>query len=105
METGAFDKMKQNILTQVKTYEEPQLDENGKLIRKGRKETQNREGKEAEDGSDDSEIDDVRVEMPLGQGVLKVNLGIPIIVVCNKIDLLTVHGERAKFLEENLDFV
>jgi hypothetical protein len=26
--------------------------------------------------------------MPLGEGVLKMNLGIPIIVVCAKVDLL-----------------
>jgi len=32
--------------------------------------------------------DDVRLEMPLGEGVLKVNLGIPLIVVVNKVDVL-----------------
>ena len=95
--------MKQKMLTLVKTYEEPQIDENGKLIRKGRKETAVK-GEEAKD-SDDSDVEDVRVEMPLGPGVLKVNLGIPILVVCNKIDLLSVNGDRAKFLEENLDFI
>lgn len=103
MEPGVFDKMKQKILTLVKTYEEPQIDENGKLLRKGRKETVVK-GEEAKD-SDDSDVEDVRVELPLGAGVLKVNLGIPILVVCNKIDLLTVNGDRAKLLEENLDFI
>ena len=103
MEPGVFDKMKQKMLTLVKTYEEPQIDENGKLIRKGRKETAVK-GEEAKD-SDDSDVEDVRVEMPLGAGVLKVNLGIPILVVCNKIDLLTINGDRAKLLEENLDFI
>ena len=58
-----------------------------------------------DDGSEDSEVEDVRVEMPLPPGVLKVNLGIPIIVVCNKIDLLQSSGEKSKFLEENLDFI
>ena len=61
-------------------------------------------GEEAKD-SDDSDDEDVRVEMPLGAGVLKVNLGIPIVVVCNKIDLLSINGDRAKFLEENLEFI
>lgn len=101
MEVGVFDKMKQKILTHVKTYEIPQIDENGKLIRKGRKETANQEG----DDSDDSDLEDVRVDIALGEGILKVNLGIPIIVVCNKIDLLSAQGEKAKFLEENLDFI
>ena len=80
--------MKQKILTQVKTYEEPQLDDTGKLIRKRRKEEIKREPGEEGEGSEISDEEDVRVEMPLGPGILKVNLGIPIIVVCNKIDLL-----------------
>ena len=43
--------------------------------------------------------------MPLSQGVLKVNLGIPIIVLCNKIDIIHQTGEKAKILQENLDFI
>ena len=31
---------------------------------------------------------DVRLDMPLGEGVLKVNLGIPIIVLVNKVDII-----------------
>ena len=104
MEPGVFDKMKQKIITHVKTYEEPQIDEHGKLIRKGRK-VEKKNDKEEDDGSEDSEIEDVRVEMPLPPGVLKVNLGIPVIVVCNKIDLLQASGEKSKFLEEHLDFI
>lgn len=46
----------------------------------------------------------MRYELELSEGVLKVNLGIPIIIVCNKIDLL-IHGEKAKFLAENMDFI
>ena len=48
---------------------------------------------------------DVRLDMPLGEGVLKVNLGIPIIVLCNKVDCMYLHGEKAKLLQENLDFI
>ena len=48
---------------------------------------------------------DVRLEMPLGEGVLKVNLGIPVIVVCNKVDIIHMSGEKAKLLQENLDFI
>lgn len=42
--------------------------------------------------------------MALPEGVLKVNLGIPIIVGCAKADLL-VRGEKANMLEINLDFI
>ena len=48
---------------------------------------------------------DVRLDMPLGEGVLKVNLGIPIIVLCNKVDIIQHKGETAKLLQENLDFI
>ena len=48
---------------------------------------------------------DVRLDMPLGEGILKVNLGIPIIVLCNKIDIIHQSGEKAKLLQENLDFI
>lgn len=46
----------------------------------------------------------MRKNLALGEGVLKVNLGIPIFVVCNKVDLL-IHGEKAKYLAENIDFI
>lgn len=39
--------------------------------------------------SDMSQDDmDIRLDMPLGEGILKVNLGIPIIVLCNKVDII-----------------
>lgn len=41
--------------------------------------------------------------MQLEEGVLKVNLGIPIVVVCSKVDLLL--KEEASQLEKNLDFL
>ena len=47
----------------------------------------------------------MRLEMPLGEGVLKVNLGIPIIVVVNKVDIIHMSGEKSKLLQENLDFI
>ena len=48
---------------------------------------------------------DVRLDMPLGEGVLKVNLGIPIIVVVNKIDIMYQQSDKGKLLQENLDFI
>jgi hypothetical protein len=47
---------------------------------------------------------DLKLEIPLSEGVLKVNLGIPILVVVNKVDLL-LHGDKKSFLEENFDFI
>lgn len=47
---------------------------------------------------------DIKLEMPLPDGCLKVNLGIPIIVVVNKGDLL-LHGDKKSFLDENFDFI
>lgn len=38
--------------------------------------------------SDSDEAQDIRLEMELGEGILKVELGIPIIVLCNKIDII-----------------
>ena len=61
----------------------------------------------ADDLDSDMSADDadIRLDMPLGEGVLKVNLGIPIIVVCNKIDIISQNTEKAKLLQENLDFI
>lgn len=96
MEAGSFEKMKSKIENHIKTYEDPILDDNGKVVAKRQEATAF--------GSDGEEIEDQRKDLALGEGVLKVNLGIPIIVVCNKIDLL-IHGEKAEFLAENMDFI
>lgn len=96
MEAGLYEKMKQKIEIHIKTYEDPELDENGKLIKKRQKADV--------DGSEGEEAEDMRKDLALGEGVLKVNLGIPIIVVINKVDLM-FQGEKAKFLAENLDFI
>jgi hypothetical protein len=42
-----------------------------------------------------------KISMTFG---LKVNLGIPIIVICSKVDLL-IRGEKAHYLEANLEFI
>lgn len=97
MEAGAYEKIKQNIETHIKTYEDPQLDEHGKIIIKTRQQ-------EKKEGEENDVVEDMRKDLALGEGVLKVNLGIPIIVVCNKVDLL-IHGEKAKYLAENMDFI
>ena len=48
--------------------------------------------------------DDVRLDMDLSEGVLTVNLGVPIVIVCNKVDVLQ-HGYKAKIIQENIEFI
>jgi Dynein light intermediate chain (DLIC) len=55
------------------------------------------------DGEDEV-FRNLKNEMPLPEGVLEVNLGIPIIVVCHKVDLIS-RGEKAQFLEQNIDLI
>ena len=101
MEIGAHEKMKQKIQRHVQTYEEPQLDEHGnlKISNAGKSEFKsapfNADDLDSDMSADDA---DIRLDMPLGEGVLKVNLGIPIIVVCNKIDIISQNTEKAKLL-------
>lgn len=104
MAIGAHEEMKKKIERHALSYEEPQLDDNGNLIIKHKEEFKAGGGGENDSDSADDDMD-VRLEMPLGEGVLKVNLGIPIIVICNKVDLINAQGEKAKLLQENLDFI
>ena len=67
--------------------------------------------KDAEDKDSDSDdsaaenfMDYLQDQIPLPEGVLKSNLGIPIIVACHKADLIG-RGDRAQFLEQNIDFI
>ena len=50
------------------------------------------------------DFSDLKTRLPLPEGVLQVNLGIPIIVLCHKIDLLQ-RGDKAALLEKNLEFI
>jgi hypothetical protein len=43
-------------------------------------------------------------QTPLEEGVLQINIGIPIVVACHKVDLIS-HGEKAQYLESNIDFI
>ena len=60
-------------------------------------------GDESEEEEKYSEAD-LKMEIPLPEGCLKVNLGIPILVIVNKVDLL-LHGDKKSYLEENFDFI
>lgn len=76
------------------------MDENGKLLAKLNKEQKaekalNNGGDMDNDLDDDEDnLNDLKNQLPLPEGVLQVNLGIPIIVVCSKADLL-VRGDKS----------
>lgn len=86
------DQLKRNVTYIMKTYKDPSLNEVAAT----------QEGEEANVADD--ELDNLKEDLPLPDGVLKVNLGIPIIIVCTRAELL-LHGDRATFLEKNIDFI
>ena len=98
---GEFEEMKQKIVKEIQTYEVPQVDESGNLIKRS---TAQQAAEKKDDANSDSD-DDARMELPLPEGVLKVNLGIPVVVVCNKVDILMQQGQKYKILLENIDFI
>lgn len=69
-------------------YEEPQFDEEGNL----KKEILTDEQKQ------------IKLELPLKEGVLTTNCGIPIAIVVNKSDIVNQTGEK-NFYEENSEFI
>ena len=46
----------------------------------------------------------LKLEMALKEGLLKINLGIPVIFVINKSDIVTSNNERKKY-EEDSEFI
>ena len=72
------DKMKNKLSTYVKTYEKPEVDENGKVIAKINSKEENKqnkanENKDDENGEildDEEDINDIKASLPLGEGVL-----------------------------------
>ena len=47
---------------------------------------------------------DLKKELPLPEGVLKVNMGIPMVVAVTKADLL-LHGDIRSTLDKHFDFI
>ena len=90
--------MKNRLKNEVLTYEEPELDAEGKLVKKVVQKDEENEDEEPD------EIKELKKELPLPEGVLKVNLGIPIVVAVTKADLL-LHGDLRTFLDQNFDFI
>lgn len=73
----------------LKLYEEPQFEEDEKTLKK-------------EVLSDESKT--LKLELPLKEGVLKINCGIPIVFVINKSDVVLSNDHRKKF-EEDSEFI
>ena len=69
-------------------YEEPQFDEEGKF----KKELLSDEQKQ------------IKLELPMKDGVLSTNVGLPIGIIVNKSDILNQTGEK-NFYEENSEFI
>ena len=89
MPPGVYEKMKTKIENQWKTFEEPELDDHGNLIKKLKVEKVTKDSSESEEHDEG----DARLELDLPEGCLKVNLGIPITVIVQKVDLL-LHGDK-----------
>lgn len=94
------DKLKLRIEHYVKNYEEPGSERSELSDLK----VQKKEGEELLEDDEQDNLASIKSSMPLPEGVLKVNLGIPIVVVCSKIDLL-LRGEKTQLLETNLEFI
>ena len=118
---GVYEKLKQRVINHWKLYEEPQLDDQGNLIKKLVPEKQEslpkveKKVKEGNGSSDDSDANegldqdegdasdvdeerDAKLAMDLPETCLKVNLGIPIMIVVQKVDAL-LHGEKRQYLD------
>lgn len=107
------DRIKSKLTTYVKTYEDPELEGGTRAtLANHRASMADGNGGDSSTARDEATaaIDDeedysgLKAELPLAEGVLKVNLGIPIIVVCSKVDLL-LRGDKSQLLETNLDFI
>jgi hypothetical protein len=72
----------------LKLYEEPQFDEEGNF----KKELPTEENI------------NLKLQLPLKEGLLKTNIGVPLIFVINKSDVVTQTGERKRF-EEDSEFI
>jgi dynein light intermediate chain 1 len=72
----------------MKLYEEPQFDEEGNFKKEPISE----------------ETMSLKLQMAMKEGVLKTNLGVPLVIVVNKSDIVSQTGERKRF-EEDSEFM
>ena len=76
------------VAKKIQLYQEPDIDEQGKYIKKPLGEDQEK----------------IKLNIPLKEGVLKTNCGIPIVFVINKSDVITQSSEKKKLIE-NSEFI
>lgn len=72
----------------MKLYEEPQFDEEGNFKKEQLSE----------------ENINLKLQLQLKEGLLKTNIGVPLVIVVNKSDIVMQTGERKKF-EEDSEFI
>jgi dynein light intermediate chain 1 len=82
------EELRENVVKKIKLYQEPEIDEQGKFIKKTLEEDQIK----------------IKLNTPLKEGVLNTNCGVPIVFVINKSDVVTQSSEKKKF-EENSEFI
>jgi hypothetical protein len=46
----------------------------------------------------------LKLQLPLKEGVLKTNFGVPLVIIVNKADIVMQTGERKRF-EEDSEFI
>lgn len=62
------------------------------------------EGDDAKSMSEEDNEDDALDMIPLEEGVLSINIGIPLIIILNKSEV-TVHGDQASYFKSRFDFI
>jgi hypothetical protein len=72
----------------LKLYEEPQFDDEGNFKK---------------DQLSEENIN-LKLQLPLKDGILKTNIGVPLVIVVNKSDVVLQTGERKRF-EEDSEFI
>lgn len=75
------------VTTYIKNYQEPSAENDENKINKGSEKI------------DESKL---KEELPLGEGVLRVNLGIPLVILCTKSDTLDAN-EKGFLSEQSFD--
>lgn len=102
------DQMKDKIAQYIKNYERKDVINGENKAGGDSNNTPQKKMKDNDsdnnDMNDEDDFSNLKSMLPLPEGVLKINLGIPIIVLCNKVDLM-MRGEKSQFLEQNLEFI
>ena len=105
-----LQELRERLEELFKTYEEPEFDNEGKLIPKRKAPRVNQENGDNIDAIDfdinEAEMDDLRKELDLNEGTLVTNLFIPTTILCSKVDMIA-HGEKSikDLLFKNLDYI